>query len=435
MEMLTKAQEQLIVKAAGQIVELANSGFSPDDALYKVASEHSLTPEFVKRLTEVFNTSRVLAHFKTSSSENRADSFPLANAANVLARMYPKDEESPGIKAAKAKCHSTWFSPPPDFHNLPLQKSAFYNEVVSPSYGPADLQMLLKRARRQLSSLERDAEVTRADVDYHREMTHRSIGKSANYFRSISHTPFSTVESNSLTQYGAMAQPLMNAVFIACRGSKFGEKRGSVSANQLICDFDVEPYASIDSAIRHAREWTKAASETQATLQEAQSFRLAFEERLKKLAEIKRERIPFPFGAIKVGGSLISTLASSSIIGDKFTKLTGGSGEEDPNIFERKVQQSIDPAQDSAIRAAKTKALLNEMMSSDPVISGYDPQTVMTAFNEISSLTPRVSAQPALLRGMLARRLEMGRTDPFEAEQAVKSETGLKRIEAPVGAI
>lgn len=105
MKELSRAQELRIIDAAERMVDLANGGMTPDDALYKVSTDESLTPEFVKRLGEVYNTSRMLHHFQTSTSEKRADEFPLAVAANVLQRMYPDKPEAETVKAAS--CHST----------------------------------------------------------------------------------------------------------------------------------------------------------------------------------------------------------------------------------------------------------------------------------------------------------------------------------------
>ena len=69
MNELSRAQELRVTAAAEHMVDLANGGMSPDEALYKVSMDESLTPEFVKRLGEVYNTSRMLHHFRTAPSE------------------------------------------------------------------------------------------------------------------------------------------------------------------------------------------------------------------------------------------------------------------------------------------------------------------------------------------------------------------------------
>lgn len=430
MNTLTRDQEQTIIKAAEDVVDLVNTGLHPNDALFKVASEESLTPDYVRRLTEVFNTSRILAHFKTAAPEKRADEFPLASASNVLNRLYPEKVETEEVKAARANCHSTWFSPPLDFTHVPrLEKVALTTIELTTTCAPPDLDLLVKRSRLHVDSLERSIDVAANDDAYYREMLRRAVVKAAAHFCSLEHRPFDVVENNVLTKHGSVAKPLMNAIFIACRGEQCGEKRGEAFAGQRLTESETEPYVSIEEALRHASEWCKSASETQALRDELSTFKFGFDARMKKLAELRRPRIPFPFEGIKLAVGWLPAVASTTFIGSKLNEMLG---DDDSSLkFEQEVQQSIDPEQNAQIRGAKVKAMLNELMTSDPVISGYDPQQVLLAYNEISQMTPRVAEQPAILRGMLARRLEMGRTEPFEAEQAITAETGLQRVENP----
>jgi hypothetical protein len=426
---LSKAQELGITNAAERMVDLANQGLHPNDALFKVSSEQQLAPEFVKRLTEVYNTSRMLAHFQTASPEKRADEFPLAAASEVLARMYPQDEEPDGVKAARVKCHSTWFGPPPDFTTpLEMKKEAIAPLPLEPTHAPTNLDMLLKRARSHLASLKRSADIARTDELYRRELVLDSVVKASQHFRSMEHQPFEKVETAVLTHFGADAKPFMDAVYTACRGERFGEKRGAMADTPRVFDAETEPYCHIVEAVERARQWSKAAAEARLLTENADTFFRGLDTRMRKLAGPWRTRIPFPFSDIgKNAGVLLPTIASASIVGRALNEM----GERQPGEFEQQVQQSVDPAHETALRTARTRAMLNEFMTSDPVISGYPPEQVMSAFNELSQLTPRVADQPAILRGMLARRLELGRTEPFEAEQAISAETGLKKVEEP----
>jgi hypothetical protein len=433
MKTLPKDQEQRIIKAAEAVVDLVSQGSHPNDAMFKIAIDYDLTPEYVKRLTEVFNTSRMLAHFQTAPPEKRADEFPLASAAAVMGRMYPEKVEAAGVKAASAHCHSTWFDAPPNFTTPPeLEKAALAPAELLPTHGQPDLDLLLKRARNHEDALRSQIDVARTDDEYHREMARCAIVKAAEYFRSLDHVPFEAVDSNVLTTHGAVAKPLMDAVFLACRGERFGEKRGQAYDTQRVFPQDVEPYKSLNDAVTWADRWRKSAGETEALREELNSFRSGLDTRMKKLAELRgtERSIPFPFEGISKSAIGLGPVASATVIGRAAAEMFGDN-EDDPRKFEMDVQRSIDPDQETALQAPRVKAILNEFMSTDPVISGYPPDQVLTAFNEISQMTPRVSQQPALLRGMLARRLEMGRTEPFEASQAIDAETGLKRIEGP----
>jgi hypothetical protein len=84
------------------------------------------------------------------------------------------------------------------------------------------------------------------------------------------------------------------------------------------------------------------------------------------------------------------------------------------------------------LRKIKTQAMLNQFLtdSEDP-ISGYDPDRVMSAYNEIAAIAPR-SAEHAGIMGPLLRRRLAGRVEPFEAGQLVETESGLRGLNVGV---
>jgi len=425
MKTLTHEKELQIIKAAERIVDLVNNGSKPNDALYKVATDCSLTPEFVKRLAETFNTSRMLAHFKTASSNDRANEFPLANAGDVLDKMYPDKDTINKESGLYSKCHSTWFGPPPSFSNTLLAKTASISRsTVSRSTECRDVELLIKRANNYKDSLSRKVDVAKEDTNYCREMVHRSIIKVGEYFQSVDHAPFEAIESNALTKFGSKAKSAMNAAFIACRGAVFGEKRGKAYDTDRIFNASVKPYDSINDAIQWAEKWASSTFDRQSAERELDEFKTEWNKRFSKLSASEERSVPFPFDFSKSSGSVLNTLVGGSIVSSKL-----GDMFKPDDDFEDDVRMSDDPTQVTKLRAIRSKALLNELMSSDPVISGYDPNAVLKAFNEISLLAPRVSDQPAMLRGLLSRQLELGRTEPFEAGQVVDTEKSLKQTE------
>ena len=84
-----------------------------------------------------------------------------------------------------------------------------------------------------------------------------------------------------------------------------------------------------------------------------------------------------------------------------------------------------DPGHQNEIRKIKAQAMLNQLMTDpDDPISGYEPDKVLQAYNEIASMTPRIAEQPAALRPLLRRRLQ-GHQEPFEAKEMTDIEKGL----------
>ena len=105
-----------------------------------------------------------------------------------------------------------------------------------------------------------------------------------------------------------------------------------------------------------------------------------------------------------------------------------GLPSKDPEAARRSaISEVMDPVHEAKIQAAKTKAILNDFVSNDPVLSGYDPREVMTAYNHVAELAPSVSQQPSVMRGLLRRMLQQeGVMEPHEAEQISKIERQLR---------
>ena len=96
------------------------------------------------------------------------------------------------------------------------------------------------------------------------------------------------------------------------------------------------------------------------------------------------------------------------------------------------VRSMVDPAHDAEMKRIQMQAMLAEFLSNDPVISTYDPEQVIEAFNQVSQLTPRASIQPAVMRGQLRKMLQQqDAMEPFEAGQLVDIEKGLKSLSEP----
>lgn len=92
----------------------------------------------------------------------------------------------------------------------------------------------------------------------------------------------------------------------------------------------------------------------------------------------------------------------------------------------------FDPVHDAEMNKIKTQAMLNDFLANDPIISTYDPDEVLGAFNQVSQMVPRAAMQPAVMRGQLRKLLQQqDAMEPFEANQLVEVEKGLKKVQEP----
>jgi predicted DNA-binding WGR domain protein len=127
--------------------------------------------------------------------------------------------------------------------------------------------------------------------------------------------------------------------------------------------------------------------------------------------------------------------ALGSTLGDVGSAGMGAMGlsAKDPEAARRSaISEVMDPVHEAKIQAAKTKAILNDFVSNDPVLSGYEPREVMTAYNHIAELAPSVSQQPSVMRGLLRRMLQQeGVMEPHEVAQISQIERQLRGTPSP----
>lgn len=94
------------------------------------------------------------------------------------------------------------------------------------------------------------------------------------------------------------------------------------------------------------------------------------------------------------------------------------------------VMRVYNPEEEAELRKIKIQAMLAEFMSSDPVISTYDPEEVTEAYNQVAQLAPKAAAQPVVMRGLLRRFLQQqDALEPHEVEQITSIENSLGNID------
>jgi hypothetical protein len=90
-----------------------------------------------------------------------------------------------------------------------------------------------------------------------------------------------------------------------------------------------------------------------------------------------------------------------------------------------------DPDHLDELRGIQSRAMLAEMLNNDQVISGYAPEEVTNAYNEMVQLSPSAADQPALMRPLLRKRLSAGGTEPFDAQQIADIEKTVQQTRSP----
>ena len=129
-----------------------------------------------------------------------------------------------------------------------------------------------------------------------------------------------------------------------------------------------------------------------------------------------------------IGAGLSSGI--TGVVGATLGKAFAPATEAD--VEAEAVGEIFDPAHEAELRKIRTQAMLSEFISTDPVISTYDPEEVAAAYNQVVQLAPRTAQQPAVMRGLLRKMLQQqDALEPFEAGQLAEVEERLKKIEEP----
>jgi hypothetical protein len=103
-----------------------------------------------------------------------------------------------------------------------------------------------------------------------------------------------------------------------------------------------------------------------------------------------------------------------------------GANEEastNPEKQKRKAFMSMSDADhENKLQQIKSRGVLNDLILNDPVISGYDPHEIATAYNQIAEIAPNFTGSSAAMQALLRKRLEAGQLADFDVKQLIEME-------------
>jgi len=442
MEKLSKQDESRIMRAMEKTADLVKAGSKPSAAVLQVvksAEYGEFTPQMVQRIVEATNTAMQLAHLKTASGEARTESIPLAEPKAIFEDLYPAKVESPAVKAAAAVVPAV-YSKPETGNFMKVARPLPAREPV-PMYG-ADPEIRAHRTMAIHHGLCKKAEAFRSAYGRQREKVYMLAKTAANYFKMLDHKPFADVESHVVSEYGAIGKAAMETVFKLTNGC---EKRAALSETPLVYNRNIYPYSLFSALVEEAQASVKLAEASEEARMEKEKHETEF---VDKIRPKKRPKDPEKHSILEsdqpvspelkaasvtetLGGSDSSFFPKAAFDFDLPSKMIEGGtsalglGESKPVNLDA-LRKIMDPEHEAEMRGIKTKAMLHEFMSSDPIISSYDTEKITNAFNQVSQLAPNAAQQPAVMRGVMRKILQQeGVLEPFETDQLTKLERQL----------
>lgn len=428
---LTKESEELISSALSEVAELTNTGTPPNDAIVKVASDRGVRAGHVRLMVRAFNNGRSLGHFRDHNElHDKAASFQLADAGEILERMFPSEVPTPAEKKASVAVSDDYKLPPTGWLKRRqqsetrrglMEKAASAEKTQKTAEYPELPERAGRKATSQLHDIRRQYERVKGSAYHAAYKVAEDVNAVGDYFRRRDSLNAEEVAINAGRRYGEPGHKLVK------NAADF--QRNPQPANPLRpVDWDAEPYSLVKKALDSMQHFT----EKKAALEK-------FEQELPE----KRANCLRPFPETEkpdvITGSVWdaqlqtkSATVNPGLTGMGMAGFMGGAakGLADkvwPKSKEELVQEELNrlaaPKHEDKLRAIRLKTMIHELMVSDPVISGYDPELVMEAFNHLSEVAPRAMQQRVMAQALVRKYLEQSTAvDPFDVDQMLDVE-------------
>jgi len=452
MKKLSKEAEDRLLGAIEKTAALVNDGTHPNDAIVKAAQDGGVPPGQINLMVHAYNTGRTTRQRQEGDSPlSKAAEFPLADAATVLDRLYPDKVKTAG-EITRDTAVSLEYAVPPtgmlerrakrqivkqgadvdwtrwsrgeyadekgDVHQLDVH-------ATDPGALPTDPAMAMKKAYCDADRLQREINDARRHEASAMDKMATTFHEITQYFRKSGASPIPVVREQAFLLHGGKARDLIDEVVKVTPGlMKFSQHKTAEVSNYRLESADGEVYGLISEFLdgldtykqckqAHAETLTKNAERAEDLLRPFAQRPLSVLTELGYSTSRKTKRAGVASGAV------MPSLLGASAIKNLFQ---GGYDDAVKKETERSLGHLTDPGHEAELRNIRTQAMLQDMMVNDPVISGYDSQEALDAYNDIVSMTPRAADQQLIIQPLLRKRLEQGTLDSFDVDQMLGME-------------
>lgn len=437
MQTLDSREEQNLLSAIKRAVDLVDKGTAPDTAITKIAKEERYTPGKIKLVCAAYNTGRQTA--QREENKNILDKFaefPLACADTVISNIYGKSEKRAAdageVDVAYARAPGDWYA---DREREKIARMRLPEIAKAAAPIPT-----FDKVMGQLDHVKQAAAESRRDLSTKSDAMNIKFAALLDYFRQPVkyRESFGTVEKIASMFFDpAHVTPLMDSAYARLDLTEkyvgsfklCGEKRASdttLSSKQGPVDTDAAPYSLIRDCIKAAQDMQSAQDRYQVLGQKAQQLEAnVISAYTNKTAEVELDFLEEASIFVKAAG-LFDPTRGLLTYNQMQQAIRPGNADDDRA---QNMMHELDSADHlTEMRKIKTQAMLNQFMtdSEDP-ISGYDPDRVANAFNEIATIAPRSAEHPGIMGPLLRRRLA-GRVEPFEANELVGTESKMREL-------
>jgi hypothetical protein len=446
MNTLTTSDEQKLIESVKLAVALVEDDkMSPTAAVEKISRDEQFGPGYVRLMSHAYNTGRQTAQREANGGIlDKLAGFDLADADAVIRSIYPQEPVTPKEASLRSSVSDDYNQPPRFLEDRDRAKLAAaplnYESQELEKYA-SDPMLPINAAYANHSKQAAEAERLRGKHAEAKDKLYGKLSELRTYFKqaAMDRVPFHVAEDAAVTYFGPSAKSLLNYVHTSS-GSRDKRAADLPPPTQEV-QLDKAPFTLIRDCLDLAKE-TSAAD--RAHVQAVKVAGKVREDQIspfspaasRKQAEVSTYLIPDTAPRAAKSASEKEALLGAVAAG---TALAGTKSLLDRALTPKTKKELVDdqwlelesPDHESEMRGIRVRAWLNSVMS-DPEnpISGFDPDEVMSAYNELAQLAPRAAEQPAVMQPLLSRRLE-GKVEPFEAKEIADLEKSIRDTKAP----
>lgn len=432
---LSEASEQRISNALSKVAELIETGSEPNDAIVKIASQEKLPAGQVRLMVRAFNTGRSLEHLRSHDTlEEKAASFKLADATEVLERMFPSK-----VKTA-AEIHndtviSADYGLSPNWLKRRAPEAASMTKAASapaPAYDEYP-ERLQRQTLSQMHDMRRTHDTARLGAIKASYAVVETMDKVAAYFRGNTAMSFAEATHNASCVLGKRVEKLMQKVATDKTVARRYRNDSFDSRKLAAVNWQAEPYNLIKAALAAVDAFAAA----QTTLKETEAANT--EKRAELMRPFAGDRVAPIYGSVwkehtkQASGPGMLTYTGATALGNATSDLAKNFA---PKSKEELVQESIDklsdPSHEDKLRAIRTQAMIHELMAGDPILSGYDYNDIIQAYNHLAEVAPKAMQQRVMAQSMLRKYLEQASNlDPFDTNLMLNVDEQIGKRDMP----
>ena len=444
MQSLNKSDEQKLLDGVKTAVSLVdNEGMSPNAALKKVAEELQYSPGFLKAACNAFNNGRQLAQWDANDSVlDKLASFPLANYEELHNEMWGDKQEkvaATNIRGPKFNSYGDEYKKSLLNMDLSTYEKSASDQAVNPIVADEHATIKSAKAHSRFEYAQRDVEECRRAKTAAEDRLNLKIHLVEGYFKKFAYDrlSFAEVDNAVSVYYGEPGKALMDHVSASFpREKRASDHQTSWSGFSKPVDRTAEPYTLVEGCIKQANELFKAVEALESSNKVLKTTKEAFASfspaPLNNVGS-QPTLTPSLMGDLEGQDSEKEASFMGGVTGGAGFSLAKGltSGADDAGnaAIEGQIKELNDPEHMNELRKIRAQTVLAQLMTDpDSPLSGYDPEEVLSAYNDVVQLSPRLADQPSALGPLLNKRL-IGNTEPFELKEQLGLEESLKKTQ------